>query len=107
MSPTAAHLLNTDVVPFSEDHGMPIKTMLSETIVADVNRPGFIGGSNCWEGGAMTSKTTNKFSPEARGRAVRLRMPTVPTGRGHPSAQALTVVRGRRVRDLGMGGLVQ
>lgn len=79
MSPTAAHLLNTDVVPFSEDHGMPIKTMLSETIVADVNRPGFIGGSNCWEGGAMTSKTTNKFSPEARGRAARLRMPTVPT----------------------------
>jgi transposase len=35
-----------------------------------VNRPGFAGGSNSGEGGAMTSKTTNKFSPEVRARAV-------------------------------------
>jgi transposase len=39
---------------------------------ATLNRTGFVGGSNSWEGGAMTSKTTNKFSPEVRDRAVRL-----------------------------------
>src|ERR1700735_3187309 len=37
-----------------------------------VYRPGLAGGSNCGEGGAMTSKTTNKFSPEVRARAVRM-----------------------------------
>jgi hypothetical protein len=50
---TAPHLLNTDVAPFFEHHGVPFKTMLTETISADVNRPEFIGGSNCWEGGVM------------------------------------------------------
>jgi hypothetical protein len=37
-----------------------------------LNRTGFAGGSNSWEGGAIMSKTTNKFSPEVRQRAVRL-----------------------------------
>jgi transposase len=37
-----------------------------------LNRPGFAGGSNSCEGGAIMSKTTNKFSPEVRQRAVRL-----------------------------------
>jgi transposase-like protein len=37
-----------------------------------VNPPGFVGGSNSREAGAMTSKTTNKFSPEVRERAVRM-----------------------------------
>src|ERR1019366_9432901 len=37
-----------------------------------VTRPGIAGGSNTWEGGAMTSKTTNNFSPEVRTRAVRM-----------------------------------
>ena len=37
-----------------------------------MNGPGFAGGFNSCEGGAMTSKTTNKFSPEVRSRAVRL-----------------------------------
>ena len=36
------------------------------------NRPGFIGGSNPGEAGAMPSKTTNKFFPEVRERAVRM-----------------------------------
>ena len=27
---TAVHLLNTDVVPFFEEHGVPIKTVLSD-----------------------------------------------------------------------------
>lgn len=35
-----------------------------------LNRPGFAGGPNSSEDGAMTSKTTNKFSPEVRARAV-------------------------------------
>src|SRR5271154_2254291 len=37
-----------------------------------LNRPRVAGGSNYCEGGAMTSKTTNKFSPEVRARAVRM-----------------------------------
>ena len=37
-----------------------------------MNRPGFAGGSNSQEDGAMTSPTTNKFSPELRNRAVRM-----------------------------------
>ena len=37
-----------------------------------VNRPGFGGGSDPWEGGAMTNKTSNRFSPEVRRRAVRM-----------------------------------
>src|SRR5215475_4664861 len=37
-----------------------------------MNLSGFVEGSNSWEGGAMTSKTTNKFSPEVRERAVRM-----------------------------------
>ena len=41
-------------------------------VAYEVNRPGLMGGSNSWEGGAMTSKTTNEFSPEVRTRAVRL-----------------------------------
>src|SRR5271170_2919477 len=40
--------------------------------IGAMNRPGFAGGSNSWEGGAMTSKTTNKFSPEVRARAARM-----------------------------------
>ena len=41
-------------------------------LMAVLNRAGLIGGSNSGEGGAMTGKTTNKFSPEVRARAVRL-----------------------------------
>ena len=37
-----------------------------------MNRTGFAGGSNFWESGADMSKTTNKFSPEVRTRAVRM-----------------------------------
>jgi transposase len=40
--------------------------------IGELNRPGFAGGSEPWEGGAMASKTTNRFSPEVRTRAVRL-----------------------------------
>jgi hypothetical protein len=40
--------------------------------IFDVNRPGFVGGSTFSEVGAMTSRTTNKFSPEVRVRAVRM-----------------------------------
>lgn len=39
-----------------------------------MNRAGFAGGSNSCEGGAIMNKTTNKFSPEVRARAVRLVM---------------------------------
>ena len=35
-----------------------------------VNRPGFLGGFNLCEDGAMNK--TNKFSPEVRERAVRM-----------------------------------
>jgi len=35
-----------------------------------MNRPGFCGGSDIWENGAMNK--SNKFSPEVRARAVRL-----------------------------------
>jgi hypothetical protein len=42
-------------------------------LAGGLNRPGFAGGSiNSREDGAMTSKTTNKFSPEVRARAVRM-----------------------------------
>jgi len=37
-----------------------------------MNRAGIVGGSNSLEGGADMSKTTNKFSPEVRARAVRM-----------------------------------
>ena len=37
-----------------------------------VNRAGFAGSSNSWEGGAIQSKTTNKYAPELRKRAVRM-----------------------------------
>ena len=37
-----------------------------------MNRPGFAGGSNSREAGALTSNTTNKFSSEIRDRAVRM-----------------------------------
>ncbi|HNN54852.1 MAG TPA: hypothetical protein PKG84_00790, partial [Novosphingobium sp.] len=37
-----------------------------------LNRPGFAGGSNSREAGALTSNTTNKFSSEVRDRAVRM-----------------------------------
>ena len=37
-----------------------------------LNRPGFAGGPNSWEDGAMTSKTANTFLPEVRARAVRM-----------------------------------
>ena len=38
-----------------------------------LNRAGFAGGSNSRESGAMEAKkTTNKFSPEVRARAVRM-----------------------------------
>lgn len=40
----------------------------------ELNRPGFAGGLNSWEEVAMTIKTTNKFSPEGRERAVRMVM---------------------------------
>ena len=46
--------------------------LLTSTGFAAVNRPGFTGGSNSCEDGAMTSKTMNKFSPEVRARAVRM-----------------------------------
>jgi transposase-like protein len=39
----------------------------------EVNRPGFAGGSNSWEIGAMeTKKTAKSFSLEVRDRAVRM-----------------------------------
>jgi transposase-like protein len=41
-------------------------------VLAQMNRPGFAGGSNSKEDGAMTSPTTDKFSPEVRDRAVRM-----------------------------------
>ena len=34
------------------------------------NRPGFCGGSNSWENGAMNK--SNKYSPEVRERSVRM-----------------------------------
>lgn len=37
-----------------------------------MNRSGFAGGSNSGVGWSIISKTTNKFSPEVRERAVRL-----------------------------------
>jgi transposase-like protein len=37
----------------------------------DVNRPGFAGGSDPREVGAMTKKTPNRYSPEVQRRAVR------------------------------------
>jgi len=39
---------------------------------SEVDRTGFGGGSNPSEGGAMTNKTSNRFSPEVRQRAVRM-----------------------------------
>jgi len=44
-------------------------TVLDLTLL---NRPGFVGGSNSREDGAMTSKTANEFAPEVRSRAVRM-----------------------------------
>lgn len=38
----------------------------------DLNRAEFAGGSNSRVGWSIMSKTTNKFSPEVRARAVRL-----------------------------------
>ena len=40
----------------------------------ELNRPGFVGGSNSRETGAMTNhhKTSPRYSPEVRERAVRL-----------------------------------
>ncbi len=37
-----------------------------------MNRPGFVGGFNSCEGGAITSKAANKFAPEVREQAVRM-----------------------------------
>ena len=37
-----------------------------------MNRSGLAGGSEPSERGAMASKTTSRFSPEAHARAVRL-----------------------------------
>ena len=37
-----------------------------------MNRAGFAGCSNSREGGALMSKTTNKYAPEVRERAVRM-----------------------------------
>lgn len=37
-----------------------------------MNRPGIAGGPNSGEEGSTMSKTTNKFAPEVRERAVRL-----------------------------------
>ena len=38
----------------------------------EVNRAGFAGGSNSSVGWSIISKTTNRFSPEVRERAVHL-----------------------------------
>ncbi|KAB2719958.1 hypothetical protein F9K75_02445 [Brucella intermedia] len=40
--------------------------------MALVNRTGFAGGSNSRESGVDMSKTTNKFSPEVRDRAIHM-----------------------------------
>jgi transposase len=39
-----------------------------------VNRPKDAGGPNSREEGAIMGKTTNKFSPEVRERAVRMEL---------------------------------
>ncbi len=53
--------------------------------MAALNRPRLIGGSNFLEDGAITSKTTNKSSPEVRARAVRM---VLDHASGHPSRMA-------------------
>ena len=53
-----------------------------------MNRPGFAGGPNSGEEGAITSKTTNKFSPEVRDRAARM---VFGRERDHPSRWAAVV----------------
>lgn len=35
---TAVHLLNTDVVPFFDEHGVPIKTVLSDNVLSYQSR---------------------------------------------------------------------
>ena len=42
------------------------------TFTSIMNRPGIVGGPNSREEGPVMSKTTNKFSPEVRTRAVRM-----------------------------------
>src|SRR3954462_13010986 len=48
-----------------------VRWRTSRSRVRNLNRPGFPGGSNSCEDGAMT-KRTPPFSPEVRERAVRM-----------------------------------
>ncbi|AZB71284.1 hypothetical protein [Cereibacter sphaeroides] len=55
-----------------------------------LNRAGFGGGSNSSVGWSIMSKTTNKFSPEVRERAVRLVLDNEAAGahREHPARRS-------------------
>jgi len=53
-----------------------------------MNRPGFVRGFDFYEGGAMTSKTTNNLAPEIRERAVSIMFSHE---RDHPSKWAAVV----------------
>lgn len=46
--------------------------MFGRLTAVNLNRTEFAGGSNSRVGWSIMSKTTNKFSPEVRDRAVRL-----------------------------------
>lgn len=49
-----------------------LEALSSVSIRGNKSRPGSAGRSNSSEDGAMTSKTTNKLSPEVQTRAVRM-----------------------------------
>ena len=50
---------------------MVVKLAGAWSVRSRLNRAGFAGGSEPWEGGAMTT-TSSRYSPEVQARAVRL-----------------------------------